>query len=427
MAVSSTGKTAINMLESYKETYDEQDSMLDLVSFNEPDGGSLQDAGNFVWKNVEQHRPVISGWDVSNEQQGIIQETYPCVLGTPNNDVIEQRADQMRTDRYWENAAATSAKQQATQLNTDIATAIKNQGSIFYRSNTSSGWDFIGLAQTIMNERQLQNNGRSFILNDRDNYTFSQDLAARQTLQGRPETIWSKGQIAQNVAGFENVMVGSFLPVIVGDADPGASVNAATSFAPSGGTVNATTGVVTNVDYRSATITTDGNTSFVVGDKITFASVNSVGLADKTDTSNLMTFTIIDVDAGGTDITVYPKPIAPASSDTSLTTLEGSYSNISAQIGSSAAITRLNIDTTDPRVNIFFDKKAIEVMGGTIPAQRYAEFAGKKVISTSLKNGLKVYMLYDGDILATTFTFRIFTWYGITVCDPSNCGVAVKY
>jgi hypothetical protein len=282
MAVSSTGKTAINMLESYKETYDEQDSMLDLVSFNEPDGGSLQDAGNFVWKNVEQHRPVISGWDVSNEQQGIIQETYPCVLGTPNNDVIEQRADQMRTDRYWENAAATSAKQQATQLNTDIATAIKNQGSIFYRSNVSSGWDFIGLAQTIMNERQLQNNGRSFILNDRDNYTFSQDLAARQTLQGRPETIWSKGQIAQNVAGFENVMVGSFLPVIVGDADPGASVNAATSFAPSGGTVNATTGVVTNVDYRSATITTDGNTSFVVGDKITFASVNSVGLADKT-------------------------------------------------------------------------------------------------------------------------------------------------
>ena len=66
-------------------------------------------------------------------------------------------------------------------------------------------------------------------------------------------------------------------------------------------------------------------------------------------------------------------------------------------------------------------------MGGTIPAQRFAEFSGKKVITDTLKNGLSVYMLYDGDILATTFTFRIFTWYGITVADPSNCGVAVHY
>ncbi|GAH02343.1 unnamed protein product [marine sediment metagenome] len=87
MAVT-TAKTVENMLGSYMETADAQDSMIDLVTLDTPDGRAMQDAGNFRWKNVQQRRPVITGWDVSNEAQGIIRETYPQVLGTPSNDVI---------------------------------------------------------------------------------------------------------------------------------------------------------------------------------------------------------------------------------------------------------------------------------------------------------------------------------------------------
>ena len=66
---------------------------------------------------------------------------------------------------------------------------------MFYRSNATSGYEFIAEGQAIQNERQAFNSGRCFVLNDRDTLTFGADLAARQTLQGRPEQTWKTGQI----------------------------------------------------------------------------------------------------------------------------------------------------------------------------------------------------------------------------------------
>jgi len=314
------------------------------------------------------------------------------------------------------------AKRQATQLNSDIASSVAIQGSLYYRSNASSAYDFIGQAQAIMNERQAVNTTRSFVLNDRSNLTFAQDLAARQTLQGRPETIWKTGQVAQGVAGFDNVMVGSFLPNLAGGADPGDTVNGNQVFVPSGGSVNATTKAVTNVDYREADLLCTVGTSFNIGDKVTIGAINSVGLADKNSTGQLMTFSVID--NSSTTIKIYPKPIS--ADQAGITTLQAAYANISTAITNAAAVTRLNTDNS-AKTNIFFDKSAIMVLGGTIPAEKFSEFAGMKVIHDTMKNGLELYMVYDGNIDTMTFKYKIFTWYGVTICNPSNCGVAVAY
>ncbi len=252
MAVS-TGKTAEVMFEKYKETYEHQMSMLDMVDFHEPDGADMQNSANVVWYPVQQHAPIITGWDLTGEETGIIEETYPAVLGTPNNDLIEVRADDRRDSRFWERRAEQSGKRQATQLNKEIASAIATQGSLFFRSNDTSGYDFISEGEAIMNERQLTDSQRYFMLNDRDTKLFGSDLAARQTIQGRPEDTWKTGQIGQNVAGFD-VFTGSFLPNITGGADPAVTVTGNQAFVPSGGSVNATTKVVTNVDYREASI-----------------------------------------------------------------------------------------------------------------------------------------------------------------------------
>jgi hypothetical protein len=423
----STGKTAEVMFEKWKETYDHQDSMLTLVQKTEPDAGMMQNSSNVIWYPVQQHRPIISGWDLTGQETGIIEETYPAVLGTPDNDFIQQRADDLRTRTFWERAAEQSAKRQGTELNKNIADAIKDQGSLFYRSNATSGYDFIAEAQAIMNERQQVDNGRAFILNDRDTLTFATDLAARQTLQGMPDAVWKKGQLGQNIAGFDNVMTGSFLSNITGAADPAVTVTGDQSFAPSGGTVNATTKVVTNVDYREASLVVNDSSLLTVGDKFTIensgVAVQSIGLADKNATGQAMTFTVIEL-TDGTHIKVYPKPIA--ADDPALTTLEAAYANINTQILDAATITRLNIDASN-KTNIFFDRSAIEVIGGSIPAELFAQYDGMKVITDSLANGLQLYMIYDGDMVQMTFRFRIFVWYGITVCNPSNCGCAVTY
>jgi len=421
--MASTGKIAQVLFENAIETHEHEEAMLGLVDYHEPDPEAMQNGENFVWRPAQQHAPVISGWDLTGKEQEIIEETYPAVLGTPSNDFVEQRADKMRDQRFWEDRGKESGRKQATELNRAIAAAMATQGSLVIRSNATSGYNFVSEAQAIMNERQGMNNKRCFMLNDRDTKLFSSDLAARQTLQGRPESdAWSKGQIGANIAGFD-VFTGSFLPNLAGGANPATTVTGAQSFKPEGGSVDATTGVVTNVDYRSATIPVAASAGYNVGDKVTFGAIQSVGLTDKVATGQLMTFTVV-AKPTGTSITVYPKPIA--ADDAALTETEKAYANINTTIANLDTVDRVNIDATN-KSNLFWDKEAVEVLGGTIPAELFKQFSGMKVISHTMKNGQKMYMVYDGDIATMTFRYRLFTWYGITIKDPSRVGVGVTY
>jgi hypothetical protein len=426
MATLTTGKIAEVLFENALETFESQEMLLDKVDFFSPDQSDLQNGGNYIWRTVEQHAPVIQGFDVTGSEQGIIEETYPAVLGTPNNDIVELRIDDLRDTQFWERRGRASGMRQASAVNKAIADAMTIQGSMFYRSNATSGYNFVAEAQALMNERQMPKDMRCFLLNDRDTLTFASDLAGRQTVQGRPEETWQDGQIGQNVAEFD-VYTGSFLPNLAGGADPGTTVTADQSFAPEAGSVNATTGIVTNVDYRSATIPVTDSSGYAVGNKVTFSNggtpVTALGLDDKTDTGQAMTFTIVDI-PDGTSITVYPKPIA--ADDGNLSDLEKAYANIDTTIDNTATVDRVNTDAS-AKANLFWDKNCIEVMGGEIPAQLFREFAGKRVISETMRNGQTMYMIYDGDIKTMNMTWRLFTWNGITVRNPSGVGVAVTF
>jgi hypothetical protein len=422
----STGKIAEVLFEKAKETYEQQMDMLSLVDFHEPDKAKMQNGGNFYWTPVQQHAPVISGWDLTGSETGIIEETYPTLLGTPNNDFVRMRADDLRDMRFWERRGQESGRRQATELNKDIAAAMATQGSLFYRSSEASGYDFIAEAQAIMNERQKNQTRRCFLLNDRDTLKFASDLAGRQTLQGRPEQVWAKGQIGQNVAEFD-VFTGSFLPNLTGGADPAVTVTGNQAFVPSGGTVNATTGVVTNVDYREASLVVNDSSLVTVGDKFTLenggTAIQSIGMADKTASGQAMTFSVIEL-TDGTHIKIYPKPIA--ADQAGISTLEAAYANINTAILNAATLTRVNTDAS-AKTNLFWDKSAVEVVGGSIPAELFKQYDGMKVITDTLSNGLQMYIVYDGDIATMNFRFRIFVWYGITIVDPTNVGVAVAF
>jgi hypothetical protein len=421
-----TGKIAEVMFEEILDTYEHQDQMLDLVSFMEPNGADMQNSNNVLWRPVQQHRPILSGFDLTGLEQNIIQETYPAVLGTPKNDLISQRADDMRDMQFWRDAGKTSGLQQVTELNKSIAAAITTQGSMFYRSNVTSGYDFVGEAQALMNERQGKKTERCFVMNDRDNLKFAKDLAGRQTVQGRPEAVWSSGQVGNNIAEFD-IYTASYLPNLVGGADPATTVTGDQSFAPQGGTVDATTKAVTNIDYRTATIPVAASASYNVGDKVTFANggttVKALGLADKTNTGVAMTFTIV-AKPNATSITVFPKPIA--FDDPALSALEKQYANIDTRILNTATVNRVNTDASK-KANLFFDKDAVEVFGGTIPVQLFKQFDGMQVVSQKMKNGLTMYMIYDANMINMNFRFRVFTWYEVTIKDPSRCGVGVTF
>lgn len=426
MAALSTGKVVEVLFENALETYEHQMQMLDLVDHFEPGSGDMQNAGNFVWRPTQQHAPVIEGFDLTGLETGIIEETYPAILGEPTNDFFEQRVDDLRDMRFWERRGVQSGKKQATHLNQKLAQLVADTGSLYYRTDATSGYNAVAQAQAILNERQAADDMRYMLLNDRDTLTYSQDLAGRQTLQGRPENdAWQKGQIGSNVAEFD-LYTGSFLPNLVGGANPATTVTADVSEKPEGGTVSAT-GVVTNIDYRLGTVAVVATASYNVGDKIIFSNtavpVQSLGLADKTPTNQAMTFTITGI-PDGTTLQIFPKPIAL--DDPGLTTLEAAYANIDTQILSAATVDRLNIDAS-AKVNAFWCKNSIEVTGGDAPIELLSEFGGMKVISSTMSNGQKMYMAYDGDVTTLNFKCRLFTWYGLTNANPSANGVFTTF
>lgn len=426
MAALTAGKIAEVMFGEAMDTYEPQDMLLPTTTFYEPDGATMQNAGNTIWRPVQQHAPIISGWDLTGLETGIIEETYPAVLGTPSNDLVSMRADDMRDMRFWEERGRVAGRQQATDLNKGIASAIGTQGAMYYRSNAASGYDVIAEGQALMNERQGAKSDRYFILNDRDNLKYAKDLAARQTVQGRPDETWATGQIGQNIAEFD-VYTASFLPNLIGGADPATTVTANQSFKPTAGLVDTVLNTVTNVDYRTATVAVTASAAYNIGDKITFANggttVKAIGLADKSNTGVAMTFTVVGK-PNGTSITIFPKPIAL--DDPALSTLEKAYANVDTRILNAATVNRMNIDASK-KANLFYDKDAVEVLGGTIPAELFKTYDGLKVINQTMKNGLKMYMIYDANMINMQFRYRLFTWYGITIKDPSRCGVATTF
>ena len=117
--------------------------MLDLVDGEQPDKAKLSNAGNTIWYPVQQHRPILKGFDLTGQEQGIIEETYPISLGDPSGDLIEQRIDDMRDMRLWERAGEQAGDQQATDLNSQLAALVSNTGSLYYESTATSGFDFI--------------------------------------------------------------------------------------------------------------------------------------------------------------------------------------------------------------------------------------------------------------------------------------------
>jgi len=420
MAALNTSKTIEVMLESYIDTHNEQDSMLSLVDFEKPNAADLQNSLNTIWRPIQQNAPTIRGWDLTGQETGVIEENVPLSLEDPVNDIVELRADDVRDERFWRRRAQESAKREAAELNKSIANRIVTEGSLFYRGADVSGFDFVSSTQVILDERQTYGMERKFVLNVRDNRKFASDLAARQTLAGRPEDVaWKKGFVGRDVAEFD-VYKGSFIGTLAGGASPDTTVSATVSEKPEGFVQTGNT--QGNIDYRNGTIPVVDATGYAAGDKIQFPGVQSLALMDKTPTGQTMTFTVVE-QVDPTTLRVFPKPIAQ--DDPALSILEAASANIDTQIASGMTVSRVNIDAL-ARPNIFFDKSAICVLGGVIPVQKFSELDGFKVVTSTMKNGQEVYMLYRGSIEKMSFTYRIFTWWGVNVINPSACGIAIS-
>ena len=138
-----TAKIVEVMFENAVDSYEHEQKFLDLVDFEEPEGETLQNSLNIIHRPIQQSAPILSGWDLTGQEQEVIEESVPLILDSPKNDFVSQRADDMRTTMFWERRGKESGRKQSAELNRLIAQAIKLQGSIFYRDNSTNGYNFI--------------------------------------------------------------------------------------------------------------------------------------------------------------------------------------------------------------------------------------------------------------------------------------------
>ena len=432
----STGKIAEVMFDSFIEIYEHQAVMLDLVDGEQPDRAKLQNAGNTIWYPVQQHRPILTGFDLTGQEQGIIEETVPISLQEPNNDFIEQRIDDMRDIRFWERAGQQAALQQMTKLNSDLANLVVNTGALFFKQDLTtqgnSGFDFASNGQALIDEREVYDMmGRCMLLNPRDLRTFSGDLAGRETLGSkadRSEKAYAEGNVGEYVAAFD-IYKGSFLPTIAGSDITATTVNGNVSLKPEAGSFNNTTNVVINIDYRLGSINVASSAAYTVGDWVTFSNggtaVESIGLASKAESGQAASFKVVGI-PDSTTLEVFPKPIA--ADDPALTELEKAYANINTQILNGATVEKLNTAEVDgAKANIFWAKDSIKMIGGDVPWDLMSEYDGNKVLSKELAPGITAYMVYDGNIASATFRYRIFVWYGLSNFNPMANGTGVTF
>lgn len=413
---SETLKTLIALFDKTGKQMEDNFSYAKAVEVDTHPGADLQNSNNVYWRNVEQQRPGIQGWDMTGLEAPIIEQGYPLALSEPWNDFIPVRVDDLRNKGFLDRASRASADKQNSILNKGVSDLVTDTGSLYYES-ASADFDFVAEADTLLTERQAYRGmGSSFFLTPRNNQLMAGNLASRTLYpENRSENAYGSALIGENVAGFDllraptygNVAASAYSSTLAADV-----LNV-----PEGADLSGASPV--NVDYRQGTVTVASAAGLAVGDVVTMG-VNSLGLSDKTDTGQLMTFKVTAIN--GTTVNVFPKPIAETQAG--ITAEQAAYANIASPILSGATIEAVNV--TGGQSNAFWSNDSICVVNGDAPLELLNEFDGMKVVSETLANGVKLYMAYDANLATLNCRVRMFTWYGLVNKDPSRNGVAIK-
>lgn len=417
MALSS-GKIIATFFDKALKEIEEQDAMSNLVEVDSIDMDTMQNTTDQYWRNVEQQAPVIVGRDLTGLATDVIEQVYPLTVSAPRNDFFELNVSQLRDEGFMDRRAKAAAKKLSSDLNKQIADEIAATGSLYYESATTD-FDFVAEADAILDERQAyRDDGLSFFLNSRANQAMSGNLASRTLFpSNRSEEAYKKNMVGENVAGFDMYrasFAGNIAPALNATTT---TVSADVVDVPAG--QHTVGGTLVNLDYRFGTIPFTAVTNFQVGDSITIAGVNSLGVMDKSDTGELMTFRVIAIDT--LDVTVYPKPIA--ADQTGITAAQAAYANISTMIASGAVVSKVNV--AGGKVNSFWANDSICVVNGREPLELLGEFSGMKVERETMSNGVDLYIAYDASLSTLNAQIRLFTRYGVVNKDPSRNGNAI--
>ena len=409
-----TSKEEIVAFDKMLEGFQDATVMTKAVSIYNTDQTMMERTSDVIWRPQPYIATSYDGMDQTANFNNYTQLSVPSTIGYKRSvpfafDALELR-DQLQSQRLGD-----SAKQ---KLASDINTAVLNVASqgtlVVKRTAAASGFDDVALCEAIFNEQGIMFGDRHLALSTRDYNSMAGNLAARQTLSGKPLTAYDKAYVGE-VASFSTLKLdyANRLTAAAGGLITISTLSSANNYWIPQATSVATTGERGNVDNRYQTVTVSATANVKAGDYFTIAGVNAVHHITKNDTGQLKTFRVHSV-INGTTMVISPPLISSQGS----TQAEASYQNVIVAPSATAAIVWMN--TADAALNIFWHKDAIEILPG-----RYALTSGGgfEVMRATTDAGIELVMTKSKDINTLKTFYRFDTVFGVVNKQPEMSGV----
>jgi hypothetical protein len=388
------------------------------VSIYNTDQTMMERTNNVIWRPQPYISKSYSGTDMTSNFTDYIQLAVPATIGFNQSVPWIMTATELR-DALQEQRLGDAAKQKlASDINVAVLNVASAQGTLVVkRLAAATGFDDVAQCEAIFNEQGVNFDSRYLALSTRDYNGMANNLAGRQTLQGKTLTAYDRAYIGQ-VASFDTfkmdyanrigVAAGSGITIDTRDSANNYYIPKAISTSP-------TTAERLNVDNRYQTITVSSSTGVVAGDCFTIAAVNAVHHITKGDTGQLKTFRVISVPAGGTSLVISPPIISNQVSSAAGSEYQNCVVNTKA---SNSAIVFLN--TAAAPINCFWQKDAIEILPGryAVPAD-----AGANVMRASTDQGIELVMQKQYDINTMKTRYRLDTLFGVVNKQPEMSGI----
>lgn len=376
----------------------------------------MERSGDVIWRPMPYIAQSYDGMDQTANFNDSTQLSVPATLGYSKSSPWIMDAKELR-DAIQEGNLGDAAKQKlASDVNVAIMSVAANQGTLVVkRTAAASGFDDVAQCEAIMNEQGVMMSNRALALSTRDYNGMASNLAARETMRGKPVAAYEQAYVGM-VASFKTYKL-DYANRVAAAAGGGALtmntlVAGANYYTPVSTSV-AATGERSNVDNRFQTVTVSATTNVAAGDCFTVAGVNAVHHITKGDTGQLKTFRVISVDSG-TTMTISP----PIISNQGGTDAEAQYQNVTVTGSATAAIVFLN--TVAAAVNPFWHRDALELLPGhyAVPSD-----AGVNVMRGTTDQGIEVVWQKFYDINTMKTKYRCDTLFGVVNKQPEMSGI----
>ena len=393
-----TEQTSINMtLSKDLDVY----GMSDIADMGRTDDVSNSGA-DVEWIPQETRFEVQDGYESTDADfQDIVDRNVPVRRNKSKRILTQIKTKDLRDPYRLERAKKAMSKQISTELDLVAYNTMRDRANMSLALAGDFSYDDAILAESKMLQAGLGAYDKKLLLSIPHYNKVAQALqtAGRDVLV---EDALSRAKIP-NLSTFDT-MRADYNSVLAGNATTGLTINGDQSHTVA--TYDASGEFY--LDNRQMTLAITGATTgnFPAGTKFTVAGINKLHPETKTDTGELLEFTVVTAGSGSA-------VVSPAIVTT------GPYANASDIANTGNDVTILN--TTSDAASLFYTPESTFMVPGYLPVA--SEAGGVNTFDGQTENGLPMRMTMWWDPHGEALNVKTVVYFDVTVIHPEQVGV----